>query len=68
LTISFSSKNWFERQSAIILLDQLTDQYSTFSESDKNLFKKLVSRGLEDIVANIQNTAESIKAKCRITF
>lgn len=52
----------------ILLLEQLADSYSTLSENDKVIFKKLVLQGVDDIVANIHNTAESIKTKCKITI
>ena len=68
LILSISNKNWFERQSVILLLEQLADSYSSLSENDKNIFKKLVFQGFEDIVANIHNTAENIKTKCKITY
>ncbi len=68
MTLSISHKNWFERQSVILLLEQLADSYSSLSENDKNVFKKLIFQGFEDVVANIHNTAEGIKIKCKITF
>lgn len=66
LNQAISSKNWFERQSVYILLDELSAEYFNLSGQDKTIIKSYIIQGVLSSIQNIKKLAQSIKYKCKI--
>jgi hypothetical protein len=62
---SISSRNWFERQAVLMLIEQLSKDFTSFDQSDQLILKSFLQLATNDKVESLKTLAVSLKAKFR---
>lgn len=65
LMSSINSRNWFERQAVLMLIEQLSKDFANFDQSDQLILKSFLQLATNDKVETLRTLAASLKAKFR---